>query len=94
MRQEQQPQRDQNHSPGDRIAVQLARDRVFFGVGRQAGAHQLRRAASIDGREQPGADDAENEECYAVRNHSHLEKAGKDCKVNQSLGCLSVVSRA
>src|SRR5258707_6494592 len=94
VRQEQQSQRHENHSPRERIAVQLARDRVFFGIRRQTGAHQLRRAASIDSREQPGAKNAENEEGHAVGNHGHLEKAGKDCEMDQSLGCLSVVSRA
>jgi hypothetical protein len=48
VRQKRETQSDQGYTPGDRISVKLSRDRIFLGVGSQAGAHQLRGTARIN----------------------------------------------
>src|ERR1051325_11531657 len=44
VRKKHKAQDQKRYSPGDRITVKLTRDRIFLGVRRQAGAHELRRS--------------------------------------------------
>src|SRR5687768_6625189 len=59
--QEDRAERDHRHGPRQRVAVEAARDGVLLGLGREARADELRGAHCVHGREQPSADDAEDE---------------------------------
>ena len=58
VREKDSAQHQQRDAPSQRIAVQLARDGVFFSVRRQSGAHQLCRAAGINRGKEPSAEHA------------------------------------
>ena len=82
MREKDETQRDQRYTPRDWVAIKLTGNRIFFCVRRQAGSHQLCRAACIDSCKEPCAGYTQNKECHAISDYSHLKKAGKNSKVN------------
>jgi hypothetical protein len=84
----------QSDAPRKRISIQSTSDYILFCIRRKSGAHELRRAASIDRGKEPRAKNAKNEEMHALREHRHLKETCKNRKVNYRFRCLSVVSRA
>jgi hypothetical protein len=86
-------QGQQSTSPGHWITVELPRNRILFCVRRQPRAHQLCGATGVHGRKEPRSNYAEDKKSNAVGNDRHLKKAGEDCKMNNCLGGLAVVSR-
>lgn len=95
VQQKDRAENNERRAPRQRVAGKTTRDDIVFGVGRESGAHQLRRAARVNRRVEQRADDAENEkERHAACDDSHLKEAGEDREVNDGLGRLPVVSRA